>query len=156
MKRLTLPSLLAAFAVMLLSSIAAPAQSQDPLIGTWNLSGAAGGSAFIAVMTFNAGGTTVEYDTAGTNSSASPGESISLGKWGKTGSSAYMFKEENYDYDSSGDLASLTVTSCALTLASNQKSFTDQCTVSFYTCSVTSCPGTLISSTSATATGRRF
>ena len=156
MKGLTLASMLAVSALTLLSSIAAPAQNQDPLIGTWNLSGAAGASAFIAVMSFNAGGTTVEYDTAGTNSSASPGESITVGKWSKTGTLTYTFKEENYIYDSSGNLAYIAIANCTLTLASTQKSFTDKCAVKFYTCSVTSCPGTLVSSSSATATGRRF
>jgi hypothetical protein len=55
-------------------------------VGTWNLRGTQDGTVItIAVMTFNAGGTTVEFDTAGTNSSSSPGESIDLGVWKKTG-----------------------------------------------------------------------
>jgi hypothetical protein len=148
--------ILAVAAVVSLLPRPGHAQSQDPLIGTWNLSGTVAGSPFIAVMTFNTGGTTLEIDTEGTNSSASPGESVSMGTWNKTGSLRYSFKEQNYDYDETGALSSLTVTTCSVTLASSRNSFADSCVVSFYTCSVSSCPGTFISSTGATANGVRF
>jgi hypothetical protein len=154
MKRFTLALMVAVSALVLLSSIAASAQAPDPLIGTWNIVGEA--NSFIAVMSFNAGGTTVEYDTAGTNSSASPGESISLGKWANTGTSRYTFNEENYIYDTSGTLAYISIANCTLTLASTQKSYTDKCTDNIYNCSLTSCPGTLVSSSSGTAKGKRF
>jgi hypothetical protein len=156
MKTFTFVVTLAVSISMLLLPSPASAQGQDPLIGTWNLSGGSGSSAFIAVMTFNAGGTTVEFDTSGTNSSASPGESISLGKWSNTGNSTYTFKEQNYIYDASGNLSLIAITNCTLILASNQKSFKDNCNVSFFTCSVASCPGTLVSSSSGPATGKRF
>lgn len=154
MKEFTFASMLSVCTLMLVSSIAASAQNQDPLIGTWNIRGDA--NSFIAVMTFNAGGTTVEYDTAGTNSSASPGESIALGNWSKIGGLNYRFREENYIYDSSGNLAFIALTNCTLALASSQNSFTDKCTVNIRTCSVKSCPGALVNSSSGTAAGIRF
>jgi hypothetical protein len=156
MKRLALVSIAGVLSLMAFSPIVASAQAQDPLVGAWNIKGGSGPSAFIAVMTFNAGGTTVEYDTQGTNSSASPGESISLGKWTNVSGPNYTFKEENYIYDSSGNLSLLNVTSCTLKLASNQNSFSDNCTDNFYECSVESCPGTLVATGSGTATGNRF
>ena len=154
MNRLLL-SLLALSALLILSG-AATAQIQDePLIGTWNISL---GSAGIAVMTFNAGGTTVEYDTGGNNPSGNPGESIALGKWYKSAKPAkYSFKEQNYIYDDSGNLEYIAIASCGLTLAPGNKSFTDSCTVRFYTCSVATCPGALVSTQSGgSGTGTRF
>lgn len=156
MKTLTFVLTLAVSMSMVFLPGAASAQVQDPLIGTWNVSGGSGSSAFIAVMTFNAGGTTVEFDTSGTNSSGSPGESISLGTWSNTGNSTYTFKEQNYIYDASGNLSLLAVANCTLTLAPNQKSYKDNCTVNFFNCSVTSCPGTLVATSSGPATGKRF
>ena len=133
-------------AVVSLSAVPALAQNQDPLVGTWNFHGANldGSNPFIFVQTFNAGGTTVEFDTAGTNSSSSPGESIVLGKWSKTASSKYTFKEQNYVYDRSGKLALLAVASCKLELASSMKHASGPCTLNFYQCSLTQCPGTLM------------
>ena len=114
-------------------------------MGTWNLRGTQDGAVItIAVMTFNAGGTTVEFDTAGTNSSSSPGESIDLGVWKKTGSQTYTFKEENTIYDSSGNLSELAVGACKLTLAPDQKSFKGGCSLNFYSCSLARCPGLLV------------
>jgi hypothetical protein len=146
-------------ALTLLSQGAAFAQEKDPLIGTWNLAGANadGTSPFIAVMTFNLGGTTVEYDTGGTNASASPGESISLGKWSKTDDLAYQFKEQNYIYDSSGNLSLIAITGCKVTLASTLKRVGGTCEIKFYQCSVSQCPGTLVVGPVAlTLNGRRF
>jgi hypothetical protein len=119
---------------------------QDPLIGTWNFHGANldGSNPFIAVMTFNAGGTTVEFDTAGTNSSASPGESIVLGKWSQTAVAKYTFKEQNYVYDKLGSLSLIAIAGCKLDLASNMKHLSGPCTLSFYQCSVKQCPGSLV------------
>ena len=121
------------------------AQSPDSIVGTWNLKGSQDGTTIvIAVMTFNSGGTTVEFDTSGTNSSASPGESIDLGTWKRTGDRTYRFKEENFIYDSSGNLSTLAVGSCNLTLATSLNSFTGNCTLNFYSCSLTQCPGSLV------------
>jgi len=133
------------FALVSLSAAPALAQSQDPIIGTWNLYGANtdGSSPFIAVMSFNAGGTTVEFDTAGTNSSSSPGESIVLGKWSKSASGKYTFKEQNYVYDKSGILTLIAIAGCKLDLASNMKHVSGPCTINFYQCSVKQCPGSL-------------
>src|SRR5580704_2807373 len=97
-------------------------------------------------MTFNAGGTTVEFDTAGTNSSSSPGESIDLGVWKKTGSQTYTFKEENTIYDSSGNLSELAVGACKLTRAPEQKSFRRDCSLNFYSCILARCSLVLVAS----------
>jgi hypothetical protein len=135
------------------------AQTQDPLIGTWNISGANsdGTSPFIAVMTFNSGGTTVEFDTSGTNSSASPGESITLGKWAPTANLSYKYNEENYIYDASGDLSLIAIAACHATLASSLKSFSGKCNVNFYSCSVSLCPGSLVvGPVAVNVKGRRF
>ena len=115
-------------------------------IGTWNLSGMAGTppSPFIAVMTFNLGGTTVEFDTSGTNSSASPGQSISLGTWRQTGVRSNTFEEENFIYDGSGNLSQLAVTSANLTLDPTPNSFSGNGSISFFSCSVSDCPGPLL------------
>jgi hypothetical protein len=135
---------------------AVPSQNQDPLIGTWNVT-SPGTSPFIAVMTFNLGGTTVEYDTSGPNSSASPGESISLGKWHNTGNLTYKFAEENYIYDGSGNLSLIAITDCGLTLASTLNSYSATCAVNFYECSVSQCPGSLFAGPiTLTATAVRF
>jgi hypothetical protein len=132
-------------AVLLLLPLASWAQSSDPLVGTWNLKGSQNGTTItIAVMTFNAGGTTIEFDTAGTNPSASPGESIDLGVWKKTGNQTYTFKEENATYDASGNLSALAVGGCNLTLATGLNSFTGDCKFNFYSCSLTECPGMLV------------
>ena len=144
-------------ALILLSQGAAFAQEKDPLIGTWNFTGANadGTGPFIAVMTFNLGGTTVEYDTGGTNASA--GESISLGKWSKTDHLAYQFKEQNYIYDSSGNLSLIAITGCKVTLASTLKQVGGTCESKFYQCSVSQCPGILLFGPVAlTLNGRRF
>jgi hypothetical protein len=120
------------------------AQNPDPLVGTWNLKATQNGAVItIAVMTFNAGGTTVEFDTAGTNASASPGESIDLGVWTNTGNQTYNFKEENVVYDSSGNLSLLAVGACRLTLATDQNTFKGSCNLNFYSCSLAQCPGSL-------------
>jgi hypothetical protein len=148
-----------ATAALLLMPLVAIAQTQDPIIGTWNENGASsdGSNPFIAVMSFNAGGTTVEFDTAGSNSSASPGESIDLGSWSKTGENRYTFKDQNYIYDSSGNLANLAIAVCNVTLAANLKTFEGPCEFSFYTCSVTLCPGSLVAGPQpAKISGKRF
>jgi hypothetical protein len=121
------------------------AQVSDPIVGNWNLTGSQKGTPIvIAVMNFNLGGTTVEYDTGGTNSSASPGESIDLGVWQNTGGHTYHFKEQNYIYDSSGNLSELAVGVCNLTLATNEKTFLGNCDLNFYNCSLAKCPGSLV------------
>ena len=131
--------------LMLLLAVTSRAQNSDPLVGTWNLNGTKDGTLItIAVMTFNAGGTTVEFDTAGTNSSASPGESIDLGVWKKMGSQTYSFKEENAIYDSSGNLSEQAVGVCRLSMAADQKSFKSGCILNFYSCSLAQCPGPLV------------
>ena len=124
---------------------AAFAQPPEPIVGTWNLTGANadGSNPFIAVMTFDLGGTTVEFDTAGTNSSASPGESSVLGKWSKAGDLSYKFKEQNYIYDSAGNLQRIAIASCKVTIASTLDTLKGQCEINFYQCSVSECPGPL-------------
>src|ERR1700688_1349773 len=131
-------------AALFLLPLACTAQNSDPLVGSWNLTGSQNGTTIvIAVMNFHAGGTTTEFDTSGTNSSASPGESIDLGVWKKTGNRSYAFKEQNYIYDSSGNLSQLAVGVCNLTLATSLNTFSGNCTLNFYGCSLAQCPGSL-------------
>jgi len=84
------------FAVVISSTLALSQAATDPLVGSWNVKTTIPS---VAVRTFNAGGTTAEFDSGGTNPSASPGESISLGHWRKNANGTYFFKEENYIYD---------------------------------------------------------
>jgi len=132
------------------------AQNQDPLIGTWNESGAAtdGSLPFIAIMNINAGGTTIETDTGGGNSSTV--ESINLGKWRKVGVLAYSFKDQNYIYDTSGNLADININVCTITLDPGLKSFSGNCNFGFYTCSLTQCPGSLLANVPGAISGTRF
>jgi hypothetical protein len=131
--------------LLLLLPVTAPAQSTDPLVGTWNLVFSKAGKppSFIAAMTFHSGGTSTEFDTNGTNSSASPGESIALGVWSQTADRIYSFKEENVTYDSSGKLGGLAVGVANLTLGEDMNTFTGAITLNFYDCSVAQCPGPL-------------
>jgi hypothetical protein len=132
-------------ALLLLVPITGWAQSSDPLVGTWNLTGSQNGTTIvIAVQTFHAGGTTTEFDTSGANSAGSPGESIDLGTWKNTGNRTYTFKEQNYIYDSSGSLSLLAVGSCKLTLGTSLNTFSGSCSTGFYACSLTQCPGSLV------------
>lgn len=131
--------------LFLLLPLGSWAQNSDPIVGAWNLTGTQNGAPIvIAVMTFHAGGTTTEFDTSGTNSSASPGESIDLGVWSKTANRSYTFKEQNYIYDSSGNLSELAVGTCNLSLAAGLNSFKGSCSLSFYNCSLSECPGSLV------------
>jgi len=144
--------------VLLFAPLTALAQHQDPIVGTWNESGALldGSAPFLVIMNFNAGGTTVETDTAGTNSSASPGESIDLGTWQKTATRQYRFHDENFIYNSSGNLEDININVCNITMDKSQNSFTGTCVLSFYTCSLTTCPGTLVGQALANLAGTRF
>jgi hypothetical protein len=136
---------LATAALLLLLPVTSQAQSSDPIIGNWNLTGSQNRTTIvIAVMNFNLGGTTVEFDTSGTNSAASPGESIDLGVWKNTGSQTYAFKEQNFIYDSSGSLSELAVGACTLTLSTSKNAFLGTCNLNFYNCSLTQCPGSLV------------
>jgi hypothetical protein len=132
--------------LLFLMPVTAPAQSTTyPLVGTWNLAFSKPGKPpnFIAVMTFHSGGTSTEFDTNGTNSSASPGESIALGVWSQTADRIYSFKEENVTYDSAGKLGALAVGVATLPLGEDMNTFTGAITLNFYDCSVAQCPGPL-------------
>jgi hypothetical protein len=130
------------------------------IVGTWNLTGTVPGTddaVFLAVMTFNAGGTTVEFDTGGTNSSASPGESISLGKWNETGLLTFEFEQENVTYDGSGNLNAIAIGKEEVTVDPSLRTLRGSGSVNFYACSLTLCPGQLIAGPSPVEfTGRRF
>lgn len=131
-------------ASLLLVPAAALAQGSDPIVGTWNMSFSQIGrpAQILAIMNFNAGGTTVEFDTTGTNPSAS--ESIDLGVWSNTGDRTYTSRAENVTYDPSGNLSALVVGTCNLTLAQDLNSFTGTCSLNAYSCSVAVCPGPLL------------
>jgi hypothetical protein len=127
---------------------AARAQNPAPggLVGTWNFKGTLEINPpvpYIFVMTFNEGGTTVEFDSSATgNPSAS--ETISLGTWRQTGAATYTFKEENYTYDASGNLSGIAIATSNLTIDSDADSVTGTGSVSFYGCTVSQCPGPLV------------
>src|SRR5277367_1529903 len=131
-----------------------------PLVGSWNLSGAfltPASSPFIAVMNFNYGGTTVEFDTSGTNSSASPGESISLGTWKQTGLRTSKFVQRNYTYDENGNLDTVAVTNADLTLDPSGETFKGTLSIVFDSCTLTQCPGPLLYGPfTGEFTGRKF
>jgi hypothetical protein len=132
-----------------------------PLVGSWNLSGSfetPAASPFIAVMNFNYGGTTVEFDTGGTNSSASPGESISLGTWKQTGSRTSQFVQRNYIYDENGKLVQLAIETANVTLDSPYgDSLKGTASIVFDSCTVSQCPGPLLYGPfTGEFTGRKF
>jgi hypothetical protein len=131
------------------------AQTTDPLVGTWNVKGSSTGLPnFILVTNFNAGGTTEEFDSTGTNPSAN--ESIGLGKWRKVASLAYRFKLENFVYNSSGNLVAIAISNGSLALSSTLNTFSATGNTNFFHCTVSVCPGTLIVSAPFTETGKRF
>jgi len=146
-----------AFVFVLAGSPDLIAQSLDPLVGTWNMSGSSNGnSPFISVEIFSPGGTTVEYDTSGTNSSASPGESIGLGSWQKTSKLHYLLETEAYLYDSSGKLSSIVIAKANMTLSPSLKHLHGAGKLKFYNCSLSLCPGSLMFTLPVQFTGRRF
>ncbi len=150
--RISLVALL--FALLMSSGLALSQAANDPLVGSWNIKSDV---PFVSVMIFNAGGTTAEFDSSGTNSSASPGESISLGRWRKNANGSYFLKEENYVYDSTGALSLVAVTTATLTLGATSNTFTGAGLTNFYLCSVSTCPGPFFAGPfSFNMTGRRF
>jgi len=153
----------ATLALVLLSPIATLAQSQDPLVGTWNVIFTSSSTVdSIAILTFNTGGTAVGAATNGTNPSTQ--ETVPLGKWVNTGHRNRTFKFASFLFDTAnalntptgGTLSAITYSDCNLTLSSNTNAFSGSCTISFYTCSLTSCPGTTHSSGPVALSGTRF
>ena len=130
--------------------------SVDPIVGLWNVNLSSSGGPELVTMTFNQGGTTVEYDTPGANSFTSPGESLVQGAWKKTGLNTYKFKEQNFIFDASGTLFADNISICEVTLSRDGNSFTATCDLVFYHCSVAQCPGAFIASGPATMTATRF
>ena len=131
-----------------------PGPPVDPIVGLWNVNLSSSGGPELVTMTFNQGGTTVEYDTPGTNSFASPGESLVQGVWKKTGHNAYTFKEQNFIFDPT--LVADNLTTCKVTLSHDGQSFTATCDLEFFHCSVAQCPGAFIASGPATMAATRF
>ncbi len=124
--------------------------AQDPaqvgIVGTWNFQGAVEVNPplpFIFVVAFNDGGTTVEIDSTATGN-PSTSESISLGTWKQTGPATSTLRQVNYIYDASGNLSQLAISSFKLTLDADADSLSGPGSVSFYSCSVSQCPGALI------------
>jgi hypothetical protein len=128
-----------------ITSAQSPATKQ--ITGTWNFTGAIAGNPplpIIFVMTFNQGGTTVEFDTFSTGNPSTQ-ETISLGTWQSAGGSSFTFKEENYAYDSLGNLSKMAIATGDITLDSTGSNATGTGTISFYSCTVSQCPGSLLS-----------
>jgi hypothetical protein len=129
----------------------------DPIVGLWNVNlNSSGFPPELVTMTFNQGGTTVEYDTPGVNSFTSPGESLVQGVWKKTGINAYTFKEQNFIFDATGTLFADSLATCQVTLSRDGQSFTATCDLEFFHCTVAQCPGGFIASGPATMTATRF
>ena len=133
------------------------ATASDPIVGTWSVIGTAPGggilSNFIVTMSFNDGGTTIEYDTTGTNSFMSPGEGMVIGVWRRTGHLTYAFKEQNYIFgDAAGNLSATNITTCHVTVDPHLNSYTGTCDLKFFDCSVALCPGAEIPNTELQAT----
>jgi hypothetical protein len=162
MKKFTL-AFFATLGLVLLSPIATLAQSQDPLIGTWNVTFTTSSVVdSIAITTFNTGGTAIGAATNGTNPSTQ--ETVPLGKWANTGRRNRTFKLASFLFDTTnalnmptgGTLSAISYSDCNIVLSSNNNSFTGSCTISFYTCSLTSCPGTTHTSGPVALSGTRF
>jgi hypothetical protein len=135
-------------ALVLTGKNAASAQGQagQTLVGTWNFMGTVEVNPpipYIFVMTFNQGGTTVEFDSTATGNPSTQ-ETISLGTWRQTGPATYFFKQENYTFDPSGNLSGIAISNSNMTLDSDADSLTGTGSVSFYGCSVSQCPGALV------------
>ena len=148
-------------ALVMLSASKASEQEQisapvDPIAGLWNMNLNSAFGPTLITMTFNQGGTTVEYDTAGSNSFVSPGESLVQGIWKKTGYDNYTFKEQNFIFNASGVLNADNITTCHLTLSSDHNSFTGSCDLLFFNCSVLECPAAQIASFTGTISATRF
>jgi hypothetical protein len=119
------------FAVLLFLPMTTWAKRSDPIIGTWNVAASMNKSPlFIEVITFHEGGTLAEFDTDGTNSSAS--KSVNSGVWKNRRDAIYDFKAENYAYDSSGKLAQIAVPVCQLILDSNQNRLNGTGSINWY------------------------
>jgi hypothetical protein len=151
----------AACALLLLSASKASVQNQsanqaDPIVGLWSAVLPSNSGNTLVTMTFNQGGTTIEYDTPGTNSFGSPGESLVQGIWKKTGSNLYVFKEQNFIFNSSGVLDLENISTCHLILSADGNSFTGNCDFVFFTCSVSQCPGAEFADFPGTITATRF
>jgi hypothetical protein len=117
------------------------------LVGTWNFTGTVEVSPpvpYIFVMTFNEGGTTAEFDSTATGNPSTL-ETISLGTWKQTGPANYSFKEENYTYDASGNLSGIAIGTADLNIDSDRDELTGTGSVTFYACTVSQCPGPLVS-----------
>jgi len=142
--------------VVLGSTICLP-QSTDPIVGTWNLSMTNSGTVLeIGVQTFNEGGTTVEYDTGGTNPAGNPGESIVLGNWTKNSDGSYDIKQQNYIYDSTGALKYVALTGFRITIDPTNDRFSGLGGIHFNFCSLTQCPGPFFAASSFQISGKRF
>jgi hypothetical protein len=153
-----IPLRLAAICALMVLTLPSPllAQTQDPIVGTWNLIGLAHTKyAYIALQTFNAGGTTLEYSNAATGNTQAA-SNIVMGKWGTT-SSGYSVTGQNYIDDSSGNLLLTAIGECNLKLSSDNQSFSGTCSAKFYKCSVSQCPGKLVGKSGpGSITGTRF
>jgi len=75
----------------------------------------------------------------------------------QTLNTGFSFQQENYDYDSSGNLNLLKIESIDLSLV-NQNEFAATGSGSFYSCTVSLCPGALLfgHAPPVQLTGRRF
>ena len=151
---------LSIFAVIVLLPGLSLAQTNDPLVGTWNItvtltSGCMTNCKYIGMVAFNQGGTVVEQlGTAVEYSGLGYVDRTALGKWWRptTGANPHEFKAKDFVFNSTtGELSATIIGTSAITLSSNLQSFSGSGTAKIF-----NARGTLIETESFTIAGTRF
>jgi hypothetical protein len=135
----------------------APAQTNDPLIGTWNFKVTATGGCstnceYMGMIAFNQGSTAVEQlGTSVEYSGLGYVEHTALGNWQSTTGATRTFRMKNFVFDSVGELSATAFETSSVKLSSSLNSFSGSGTAKIYNAS-----GTLIDTETFTITGTRF
>jgi hypothetical protein len=135
----------------------APAQTNDPLVGTWNFKVTATGGCstnceYMGMIAFNQGGTAVEQlGTAVEYLGLGYVEHTALGNWQATTGATRTFRMKNFVFDSVGELSATAFETSSVKLSLTLNSFSGSGTARIYNAS-----GTLIDSETFTITGTRF
>ena len=135
----------------------APAQTNDPLVGTWNFKVTATGGCstnceYMGMIAFNQGGTAVEQlGTAVEYSGLGYVEHTALGSWQSTTGVTRTFRMKNFVFDSVGELSATAFETSSVKLSSTLNSFSGSGTAKIYNAS-----GTLIDTETFPITGTRF
>jgi hypothetical protein len=135
----------------------APAQTNDPLVGTWNFKVTATGGCstnceYMGMIAFNQGGTAVEQlGTAVEYSGLGYVDHTALGSWQSTTGTTRTFRMKNIVFDSVGELSATAFETSSVKLSSTLNSFSGSGTAKIYNAS-----DTLIDTETFTITGTRF